>query len=405
MVCVKLKCFARLALCALLSFIIIAPTCPAFADEDTSITESEKTRLAGDLISAAMDLVLERYKYADELTPEYLYENALRGVMAGLDEYSAYLSPNEIYELERGFSGQLYGVGITLIQANGETRIGVVVNDSPAEREGLRPGDLVYSVNGADVNDMDVQDILSLIAQTNTVIITLERDGAQTDISLQKAQIKFQTVFARKFDELIDTASNKGNRDCGYMYISEFGDETPEEFARAISSFLSGGIKHVVIDLRKNPGGYADSVIDVCNQILPEGPIMHTVDRKGGYVTYKSTLKEKVFEKIVVLTDRYTASAAEVLASALQDADAAIIVGERTFGKGVIQSLYPLPVGGALKFTTEEYLRRSGEKIDEIGVTPNVIMDCDTDIYIPAQPAFSTDDKFLQKAYELLLSR
>ena len=341
--------------------------------EDAVLTGSQKTHLAGELIKSVMDLLLEHY-IGDEITPEYLYESALRGMMDSLDPYSQYLTADELAKLQKSFSGKMFGLGITL---NGSSEnfpvINSVLKDSPAERAGLLKGDVLIEINKIDIKGFSLDKILSIIEEKNIVTIKIQRGSETFEKSIEKQEINVPTVTSAQFEDLIDIAEKRDNSALRYIVISEFGSETDNEFGVTINKLLDQGVKRVVIDLRGNPGGYADSVIKVCNRIVPKGPIMFTIDKQSNKIEVKSRLEESPFEKMVVLTDSATASAAEVLASALQDSKAAIIVGETTYGKGVIQSLYPMPVGGALKFTTEEYLRRSGAKIDKIGVTPDVI--------------------------------
>jgi carboxyl-terminal processing protease len=211
-----------------------------------------------------------------------------------------------------------------------------------------------------------------IIAESDVVELKIKRGTEVLEKTIEKNEIRIPTVAVSEFEDLIESAEDNDNSELKYVIISEFGNETDNEFGEALEELTEQGVKRIVLDLRRNPGGYADAVIKICNRIVPVGPIIYTIDKDGTKREIKSDLKEKPFEKVVVLTDFSTASASEVLASALQDSKAAIVVGETTFGKGVIQSLYPMPIGGALKFTTEEYLRRSGKKLDRIGVKPDV---------------------------------
>ncbi|MDR1559160.1 MAG: S41 family peptidase, partial [Clostridiales bacterium] len=341
--------------------------------EDVVLTESEKIQLAAELLAEVMDLLTEQY-VGEELSPEYLYESALRGMMDSLDPYSAYLTSEELDELEKSFSGKMYGIGITLhISDNNVPAISSVLTDSPAEKSGLINGDILLEVNGKEIQGLSLDEILSIISESDTVTIKVQRGIETFEKIIQKEEIAVKTVATAPFEELLDSAKQRDNSALRYIVISEFGSETDREFGELISTLREQGVRRVIIDLRGNPGGYADSVIKICNRIVPKGPIMFTIDKQGNRLEIVSKLEEQPFEKIVVLTDQGTASAAEVLASALQDSKAAVVVGETTYGKGIIQSLYPMPTGGALKFTTEEYLRRSGDKLDKIGVTPDIM--------------------------------
>ena len=340
--------------------------------EDAALTDSEKTQTAGELLAGVMDLLIERF-VGEDISPEYLYESALRGMMDSLDPYSQYLSKDELDELQKGFSGKMYGIGITLDVSGEKTPyVKSVLAGSPADKSGLMKGDILLEVNKQTAEGLSLHDILSIIDKTDIVSFKIQRGAETFEKSVEKQTIEVPTVTSEPFEGMIDPAKKHDNSALRYVAISEFGDETAREFGDMINKLREEGVKRIAIDLRGNPGGYADSVIKICNLIVPKGPIMFTINKKGVETQIYSVLEEEPFEKIAVLTDRGTASAAEVLASALQDSKAAVIIGETTYGKGVIQSLYPLPAGGAVKFTTEEYLRRNGEKINNIGVIPDI---------------------------------
>ena len=350
--------------------------------EDAALTDSEKTRMAGELISGVMNLLLERF-IGEDISPENLYESALRGMMDSLDPYSQYLSTDELNELQKSFSGKMYGIGISFnISEKNTPIIGKVLADSPAAKSGLAKGDILLEVNGREVKGLPLDDIFAIIDESDIVTFKIQRGVETFEKSIEKQIIEVPTVTLEPFEDKIDAAKTRDNTELRYMAISEFGEETAQEFIDAIDKLREEGVKRIAIDLRGNPGGYADSVIKICKHIVPKGPILFTINKKGEETLIYSELEDIPFEKIVVLTDHGTASAAEVLVSALQDAKAATVIGETTYGKGVIQSLYPLPVGGALKFTTEEYLRRSGEKINNIGVVPDITVEV---------PGFITD--------------
>ena len=360
-------------LCIAVIICMLAPI--SVSAEDTALSDSDKTQLAGQMITSVMDLLLNRY-VGENLTPETLYESALRGMMDSLDPYSQYLNPDELDSLQKGFSGSMYGVGISLDTTDDNTTvISGVLAGSPADKSGLAKGDVILAVNGEDVGGMTLDDVMTLIGETDIVAFKIQRGSETFEQAVPKAQMDVPTVTSEQFEDLTDSAKAWDNSALRYISISEFGDQTAQEFEDMINKLKDEGVTRIAIDLRGNPGGYADAVIKICDLIVPKGPIMFTIDKQGVETEVYSKLEEEPFDKIVVLTDRGTASASEVLASALQDSGAAAVVGDTTYGKGVIQSLYPLPTGGAVKFTTEEYLRRSGKKINNIGVTPDVPVD------------------------------
>ncbi|MDR1913220.1 MAG: S41 family peptidase [Clostridiales bacterium] len=370
---------------------------PVLAADESD--ESQKTRIAGALLTDVMDLVLARYAGEEKLSPELLYEAALRGLMGELDIYSEYLNPKQLHTLTQGFSGSMYGIGVTLQMENDMPAINHVLAESPALKADVRKGDLLIKVNGANVSGLDLEEILDLISDKDVVTLNLKRGDEDIEKTITKAQIKLQSVYAMSFETLLKSAEKNDNSAIHYIYISDFGEETAAEFKKVITDLRANGVKGIAIDLRGNTGGYADSVIEICNMIVPEGPIMYTINKNNSRMLINSKLTDRPFEEIIVLTDSGTASASEVLASALQDAKAATVVGNTTYGKGVIQSIFELPYGGGLKLTTEEYLRRSGEKINDIGVIPDISLE---ELIEEYDSLYNESDLPLEKAYALL---
>ncbi|MDR3239211.1 MAG: S41 family peptidase [Clostridiales bacterium] len=359
-------------------------------DDSVSLTDEEKAIAAGEMLSGIISLIMSKYT-GSQTNPESLYESAIRGIMERLDPYSVYFSPEELSGFEKSLSGNLFGIGVSLeIDADGAPVIAWVVQDSPAEKAGLAKGDRFLEIDGQELLGLSLDKTIALItAAKDTVRLRVQTESGPRELSIPKVELKFATVFTEKFENLLDEARDRNNAGLRYIGVSSVGEDTAQEFQSAIERLRKEGVSRIVLDLRGNPGGYMDVILQLCQFIVPKGPILFTVDKDGNRVVINSNLEKSPFEKVVVLTNNSTASAAEVLASALQDAKAASIVGEKTFGKGVIQSLYRLPTGGAIKLTTEKYLRRSGSEIDQIGVTPDVI--------VSAGPA-----RQLQQAYDML---
>jgi carboxyl-terminal processing protease len=349
-------------------------------------------RLLGDIIA----LISDEYAGEDEICHTELVEMAIRGMTLLLDSYSVYLNEEELEQLTDSLSGRFTGIGVSVfINDDEQAEISRVFPDTPAREAGLKRGDIITGINQAELQGLTLDEVISHIGQAeSTVNLQVLRGGKSLRFTIQKREIQTASIYVDTLDEVLGH-SVKGHEAIRYIAVSSITDQASAVFKDIVQDLQKEKIDKIILDLRGNTGGYLDEAIAMCEQIVPAGAICHIVDGQGNKVTRSSRLRQPPFSQVVVLIDRYTASAAELIAAALQDADAAIIVGEKSFGKGAVQSLYYLPTGGGLKLTTEEYLRRSGEKINNIGVTPDYIVDFD-------EENDPSDDIFLLKALELL---
>ena len=324
------------------------------------------------LLAEAMDLIINIYS-EDYLTVDLLMEAALHGISEILDRYSFYMSAEEFDIFMRAISGRIVGIGVTLItRGDGRAEISRVVANSPAQAMGVFPGDILISVGGKSVTGMTVEDISVLITNSETewIRIGVERNGHPLIFNILKAEIHVPTVVAYRLENIPEAGNLSGLSQFRYMRISSVGHDTGDDVRLALNQMQREGVKGLVLDLRNNVGGSLDVTMDIANQLVPRGVVLRTVNPNGRRRTYSSTLQEMPFEHVVVIVNRHTASAAEVIASALQDSGAAVIVGETTFGKGSVQSIHGLENNGVMILTTEEYFRRNGGAIDGIGVVP-----------------------------------
>ena len=359
---------------------------------------NREAQAAGNYMAEIMDLIMTRYM-GDPVTIEALFEGALRGMTDILDQYSIYLSAAELAQFTEALTGRLVGIGVSIATlADGRTEIVRVLPDTPAQEAGILPGDIIISVDGINVSGMSRDAIVALITNPDTerVLISIERGGYPITFDILKAVIQSPTVITERLELISEAYGLAGDLHYfRYMQINSVGLATGNDVRRAIERMQSEDVQGIILDLRGNTGGYLDVTVDIANQLVPQGVILQTVNRAGRRRTYSSVLPEPPFNNIVVLVNRFTASAAEVIASALQDSGAAIIVGEPTFGKGLVQSVYTLQTGGALKLTTEEYFRRNGGTINDIGVIP-----C---IHVERRINLDEQDHTLRRGLELLL--
>ena len=334
---------------------------------------------AGVQLAEVIELIMTRY-LSDEITVDELLEGALRGMTENLDRYSMYLSNEELMQFTGALTGRLRGIGVQLLTLeNGRVVVTRVFADSPAERAGVRTGDIIVSVDGTDVQSADIETIRSLILNpdTDNALVSFDRDGEIITFDIPKEEIYSPTVLKNRLGEMPE-AEGFGNTDYfRHVQITSVGLATGDDFRRAMETMREENVRGIILDLRSNTGGYLDVTLDIANQIIPAGVVLRTVNQAGRTRTHSSVLREMPFDNIVVLVNRFTASAAEVIASALQDSGAAVVVGETTFGKGLVQTMYFLQTGGALKLTTEEYFRRNGGTINDVGVIPCYIVERD----------------------------
>lgn len=322
----------------------------------------------GETADIDLDKFNEIYELLDlyhlnELDDDALLE-ALDAIIRGLDDpYTGYMSEDEYNEFVERLNGSFGGVGIQITLQDGYLTVLTPLKDTPAERAGILAGDRIVGIDGLDVVGYSLEQAVQLIRgpEGTTVTLTIDRNGQRLDLPLVRELIVLEKV---EYDLL------EGN--IGYLDIDTFGERTAKEVREAIIELQLRGADKWLIDLRSNGGGYLSVALEIANYFISEGALVHLVDRYGETVTYEATPGILVSnQEIVVLVDQYTASAAEILAGALQDHNLATIVGVNTFGKASVQSLIPLDNGGYLKVTTAQYLTPSGKQIQGVGLIPD----------------------------------
>jgi carboxyl-terminal processing protease len=354
---------------------------------------------AGRFLSEIISIITNEYA-GGEVSEEDLLKAALRGMSMILDPYSDYMDEETYARFTGGLSGRLTGIGVVVRQNSDTGRhvIKRVIPSTPAQEAGLKRGDVIMAVNGSSTENLSLDQVIAIILEAESeIILEALRGGETITFTMTKREIPSISVFVETLDEILGEAG-MGYDSIRYIAVTSISVNTAAVLKAAMEDLKREGVTGIILDLRGNTGGYLDVAIEICNFIVPRGPICHIVDARGNRETISSRLVHPPYGQMVVLVDRYTASGAELIAAALQDAESAIIVGELTFGKGVIQGLYTLSgIGGALRLTTEEYLRRNGEKINEVGITPDYIIEMDFDKYE------TPEDDMLIKALELLM--
>ena len=297
------------------------------------------------------------YKDVDE---EDMMEGAYKGLIAGLgDPYSSYMTEEEYETWKNTATGEYSGVGVTFTQdADGKFVIVSVEKDSPAEEAGLREGDIISAVDDKKYDDLDVIGNAIRGSEGTEIKITYLRDGKKNSVTMEREKIVQHSVE----HEMLEG-------DIGYIRISSFIESTGDDFAKALDDLEDRGAKGLILDLRDNGGGLVNSCIEVADEFLDEGVVVYVEDREGNRTDYDAEDGRTDLETVVLVNEN-SASASEILAAALQD-NGIEIVGETTYGKGVIQSTVQLEDGSALKLTVMQYFSPDGNAINEKGVTPD----------------------------------
>lgn len=305
----------------------------------------------------------EFYKKPDE---KKLEDATYKGLFSGLDDvYSAYYTADEMKQLLEVATGKYVGIGFVVgaDKATGAIRVESVMNNSPAKESGVKKGDLVVAVNGKKYSYMEMDIAVKNIRgpENTSVKITFLRDGKKIDKTITRKEIKIVSIESKMLEDKI-----------GYINIKSFEEETAEDFRKALASLEAQGMKALIIDVRDDGGGLLTVVEDICDRILGKVVIVYTKDRQGKKEYLKSSDKEKIDKPIVVLTNRSSASASEILTGAVLDNKAGISIGETTYGKGLVQGMLKLKDGSGYKLTTAQYFTPNGNYIDKKGIKPTI---------------------------------
>lgn len=308
--------------------------------------------------------------YVEPVSDKKLFEDAIRGMLTGLDPHSSYLDEEQYDELKVGTSGQFGGLGIEVTMENGFVKVVSPIDDTPAQRAGIKAGDLIIRLDDKPVKGMSLNDAVKMMRGEpgSDITITIVREGEEAPLkfTLTRAVIKVKSVKSRTLEP-----------GYGYVRISSFQSMTGQALKEAIAALREenkGKLKGLVLDLRNNPGGVLNAAVDVSDAFLEKGLIVYTEGRiKDSEMKFSASPDDQLSgAPIVVLINEGSASASEIVAGALQDHKRAIIMGGKSFGKGSVQTILPMSNGGAVKLTTARYYTPSGRSIQAEGIEPDV---------------------------------
>lgn len=364
-----------------------------FSGTDINITAKKQNNKSATEASlsklSSLESIIDLY-YLDKVDNKKLEEGIYKGLFSGLDDpYSVYYTADEYAKLQEDIDGVFVGMGAYVSQ-NTETGIIIVTkafDNLPAKKAGIKDGDIIYKVEDKEVTGEDVDKVVSMIkGKENTKVkLTIYRQSEKKyiDVEITRAKVEVPSIEAKMLNK------KKG---IAYIQIVEFQENTYKQFASAIEKLKKQGMKSVIFDVRNNPGGRYDIVCQILDDLLPEGTLVSTKDKYGK--EEKQTSDAKALNMpMVVIQNENSASASEIFAGAIQDFKAGTIIGTRSFGKGIVQQMWPLNDGSAIKLTVEKYYTPSGKNIHGKGITPDVEVKASTK---------GNKDVQLNKAVEIL---
>ncbi len=331
--------------------------------------------------------------FMGEIDSQQVEDTIYRGMLWGLDDaYTEYYSEEDMKTMEDSISGSYSGIGATLMQDTETNQITVesCFEGSPAAEAGVLPGDIVYGLNGQEIEDKSLTEVISEIkSEENDVIALMIRRGEETlELEVVPRAIEVPTVSGHMLGQGI-----------GYLQITEFDDVTTKQFEETLAELQAEGLQKLMIDVRNNPGGSLEVVCEILDQILPEGLIVYTEDKNGERKEYFSDAGRSLQMPMAVLINENSASAAEIFAGAIKDHGLGTLVGTTTFGKGIVQRLFHFTDGTGMKLTIAKYYTPNGNDIHEKGVEPDVKVE-QTDAGV--QNVTEAEDAQLQKAMQIL---
>ena len=360
---------AMLLLCMLVVCVFPAVGGRVFGKEDQAVTESEDERILTEPVRTKIEQLAEVIDmlYYEDVDEEDLVNGLYKGLFAGTgDIYSSYFTPEEYESFMITTTASLCGIGASL-QQDSKTRevvIKQVYEGSPAEKSGIREGDRIVQVNDIISTTMELSELVTHIRGEEGTRVHLkvyrakERDYVELDV--KRAYVDMPTLSGEMLEDGI-----------GYILIAEFGENTGKEFTDVVNDLKKQGMTSMIVDVRDNPGGMITSVTEILDEILPEGVTVWTEDKAGNKMEYKSDAACMDYP-MAVLINGNSASSAEIFAGAIRDYKYGTLIGSKTFGKGIVQSIRQLKDGSAIKLTTAKYFTPNGENIHGEGIAPDI---------------------------------
>ena len=347
-------------------------------------TESEKqSNVSGAAIdwNKVTDKEEEIYNTIDEyylngIDNDKMKDGIYKGMVDSLgDPYTVYYNSEEYKQFTSSSSGTYSGIGVAVSQnvTTGAITIVKTFKKGSGEKEGMKPGDVIYKVEGKRIEGLELSKVVSMIKgeEGTFVKVTVLRDGKEIEFNLERKKLEVDTVNYRM--------EERSGKKIGYISVSEFDEVTASQFKSAISELSKEGMEGLVIDLRDNPGGLLDVTCEMLDRMIKKGLLVYTVDKNGKRVDEDATDSDSFDKPVAILVNGNSASASEVFSGAMKDYKAATLVGTKTFGKGIVQSIVPFGDGTAMKVTVSKYYTPNGVNIHGTGIEPDVVVELSKD--------------------------
>lgn len=364
------------------TLIISVPSTLAFSQGEGT-QQQQEMNLQQELEFLGKLLKFVKANYAYDVTEKQLMEGAMKGLFYNLDDYSNYYTKEEFEELNEAVTGDFVGIGLHITEKNGYITVVTPINDTPGFKAGIKPGDTIVSVNDVNIKGFTAKQASDMMRgePKTKVKLGIVREGEPKILyfNIVRELIKINPIEYQILKENI-----------GYIKITEFNSHTLENVLKALGEFNVKKVDKVIFDVRNNPGGSLNEVVNVLRFLVPRGPIVHIKYSNGEIETHNS-YNDDIDFKLAVLVNKGSASASEIFAGAIKDTGVGTIIGTTTFGKGTVQSIIPLVNGGGIKLTIAEYLTANKNPVNKVGIEPDIIVENKTE-----------EDLQLKKAIEVL---
>ena len=319
-----------------------------------------------------LNFFIEVFDYIKDMYPfevenKTLIEGGLKGMLQSIDPYSDYYTPEESIEVYQEMLNIFSGIGVYIEEKDGYINIMDTIKDSPGEKAGLKKDDLIITIDGKDTKGITIKEASKWIKglKGTKVKLGLKRNNNSLPIYIE---ITRDTITINPVEyEILEN-------NIGYIKLSDFSMNSANKFSEALTELDNKKVKKIILDLRDNPGGLLNQVIEISKHFITKGPIVHIQEKDSALVTHMSTTPKSKY-KLVLLVNENSASASEILAAAVKDTKAGTIIGQKTFGKGIVQSMIPLSNGAIIKLTTSEYLSPNKTTIHGKGVEPDIVVE------------------------------
>lgn len=372
-------------------------------------TESEKqSNVSGAAIdwNKVTDKEEEIYNTIDEyylngIDNDKMKDGIYKGMVDSLgDPYTVYYNSEEYKQFTSSSSGTYSGIGVAVSQnvTTGAITIVKTFKKGSGEKEGMKPGDVIYKVEGKKIEGLELSKVVSMIKgeEGTFVKVTVLRDGKEIEFNLERKKLEVDTVNYRMED--------RSGKKIGYISVSEFDEVTASQFKSAISELSKEGMEGLIIDLRDNPGGLLDVTCEMLDRMIKKGLLVYTVDKYGKRVDEDATDSDSFDKPVAILVNGNSASASEVFSGAMKDYKAATLVGTKTFGKGIVQSIVPFGDGTAMKVTVSKYYTPNGVNIHGTGIEPDVVVELSKDATKNGKYERKNDNQ-LDKALDVVIDK